>query len=205
MQPLDILLWFLCFIAFVYIQAMICNGIHTSMVGSTEILPNGKHKDSEMIFYPFYKWLTRKSEKKTVIFYEGIYFKELVEKIYGVYGNIMPGVYDELRSNSYLMFMKDEDIEQMKGVALIIAKELQVATQFEGRHVRFFKEYENYALGKWIRKPFGQCIKCMASIYTVIPFWSVSLLLLGFHWFLVPVYIANVFCVTYVNYLIFKS
>lgn len=206
MTALNILLWIFCFLAFLLVQALFINGVKTSMDGGTEILPNGKHKDSEMILYPFYKWLTQMGTPANKrIYYEGKMFKELMNKLYVVYKNIMPGQFNNELESSYLQFEKSEDVEQMRGVANIIKTELNIIADFDGRHVRFYKEYDNYRFGKYARKPFGQCIKCMASVYSIPLFWPAAILIFGFQWWLIPVYVLNVFCLTYVNYLIFKK
>lgn len=204
MMATEILMWMCCFSLLVILQALLINGIHASMAGETEIMPNGKHKDSEMILYPFMKWLTSKLEPKKV-FFEGARFRELADQLYVVYSKIMPGEFDPAMVSSYIELKTDEQVTQMAGVSLIIRRELNIFTEVSGRHIRFYKEYDNYRFSKWVRKPLGQCIKCMASVYTVIPFWAIALSVFGFQWWLIPLYVANVFIVSHLAYLMYRK
>lgn len=206
MEPITILIWMLVFLAFIFLQSLMINGIKAAMDGETEVMPNGKHKDSEMILYPFYKWLTQMADiPKKRIYYEGDQFRNLLEKLYVVYKDIMPGMFPKENVSSYINLQTDEEVTQMEGVARIIKKEMDISTDIDGRHIRFYKEYDNYKFSKWVRKPFGQCIKCMASVYTLIPFWFLGIVIFGLQWWLFPLYVVNVCCVSYVDYLIYKK
>lgn len=67
--------------------------------------------------------------------------------------------------------------------------------------------------GKWLKKtlgeywfaPFGGCIRCMASVYGTITYWPVVLIMLGWHWQELPLFVADVFCLVTVNWIIYKK
>ncbi len=59
--------------------------------------------------------------------------------------------------------------------------------------------------GEFISKPFFVCIKCSASVGSAITYWPLVIYLFGFKWEEMPVFIANVFCLVYINFYLYKK
>lgn len=57
---------------------------------------------------------------------------------------------------------------------------------------------------KWWVKPMWGCIKCMASVWGAITFWPTVIYLFGFLWVEIPIFIADVFMLVYLNYFFYK-
>jgi len=55
----------------------------------------------------------------------------------------------------------------------------------------------------WLR-PFFGCIRCMASFYSAITFFPLTIYLFGFRWEEIPVYIFNVGILIYLNFYFYK-
>lgn len=53
-------------------------------------------------------------------------------------------------------------------------------------------------------KPFYSCIKCMASVYGAITFWSVVLSIFGFHVIEILIFIFDVCILCYLNFYFYK-
>lgn len=69
-----------------------------------------------------------------------------------------------------------------------------------------FEKYGNWvrSLG-WIGKPLGACIKCMGSLFGGILYWPATIYLFGFETWQIPVFIANVFCVSVLSFYFYKK
>lgn len=63
--------------------------------------------------------------------------------------------------------------------------------------------FENNKHKMWAQPLFG-CIKCMASAYGAITFWPPVLWKFGFHFWEIPVFIADMFILVYLNYFLYK-
>lgn len=57
----------------------------------------------------------------------------------------------------------------------------------------------------WIGKPLGLCIKCMASVGSIVTFWPVALYVYGFRPFEIFVWIFDSFVLISVNWWIYKK
>jgi hypothetical protein len=57
----------------------------------------------------------------------------------------------------------------------------------------------------WIGKPLGLCIKCSASVGSLVTFWPVALYCYGWHPFEIYVWIFDAFVLISVNWIIYKK
>lgn len=53
-------------------------------------------------------------------------------------------------------------------------------------------------------KPVLGCVKCMSSFWGAATYWPAVLMEFGFEWWQVPVFIADVFILVFVNWFLFK-
>ena len=69
-----------------------------------------------------------------------------------------------------------------------------------------------YGLRIWIDEIFGdffnkaiyKCIRCMSSVYGTLTFWGFVIPIFGFYKAEIPIYIADVFILVYLNYFLYK-
>ena len=57
---------------------------------------------------------------------------------------------------------------------------------------------------EWWQKPLYVCIKCMASLWGAATFWPFVLYVYGFHWVELPIFVADVFALVFLNFLFYK-
>lgn len=57
----------------------------------------------------------------------------------------------------------------------------------------------------WIGKPLGLCIKCSASIGSIVTFWPVALYVYGWHPFEIFVWVFDIFVLVSVNWILYKK
>lgn len=58
---------------------------------------------------------------------------------------------------------------------------------------------------KWIGKPLGLCIKCSASVGSIVTFWPVALYLYGWHPFELFTWGFDAFVLISINWMIYKK
>lgn len=206
MEPLTILIWLVVFLLAVLLQAIVINGVWGAAKGESELLPNGKWKHSDMILYPIKRFLTR--QKLEPINYRGDELKKLVNLIETQFGIVFPDAI-EIRYNH--INTEAVDIELVKKLCEKACDRFVglnwVLHDIDGKvyGVSFFRNYKFYILSKWLRKPVIECVKCMPSYYSIVLFLPAAVYLLGWHWYLIPLYFINVFAVSYTANLIHKS
>lgn len=66
------------------------------------------------------------------------------------------------------------------------------------------KFFEKHKHKEW-SKPIWSCYRCMSSVWGLITFWSFALLLFGFHRFLIPISIFDVFSLVSINGYVYKK
>lgn len=66
------------------------------------------------------------------------------------------------------------------------------------------KFFEKAKYKEW-SKPVFSCYRCMSSLWGLVTFWTTALLFIGFHWFLVPMSIWDVFALVSLNGYIYKK
>lgn len=57
----------------------------------------------------------------------------------------------------------------------------------------------------WIGKPLGLCIKCSASVGSIVTFWPVALYCYGWHPFELFAWVFDIFVLVSVNFMIYKK
>lgn len=65
------------------------------------------------------------------------------------------------------------------------------------------KLFEKHKYKYW-SKPIYTCVKCASSFWGGITYWPFIIYLFGLHWIEIPVFIANVFSLVYLNYFFYK-
>jgi hypothetical protein len=84
--------------------------------------------------------------------------------------------------------------------------ELSGKTHYQGMvfYMLAPKFFERNKYKSW-SKPFFSCVRCMASIYSLITYWPLIIYLFGFTIIEVPIFIADMFCVSIIAWLIYKK
>ena len=202
MNPVHVLCWVFSYIGYLFIQGFIINGIKSAADGETKILPDGSERDSPMILYPMQKYLLQFKLRK--IFYSGDEFNKLWELLKHKYINIIPATAIVINMRK-VGFTKVDEIEIMKKLCYVIERDHEVKWECDGENFSFYKEVKDYKFSKYIRLPIIQCVKCMASFWSIfLTFFPVMIFLFGFHWWLLPLWIMNVLALTYINKLIYR-
>lgn len=200
LHAVDVLCWVFAFIGYLFIQGFVINGIAAAASGETITLPDGTKKDSNMILYPLQKFLLQYVDEK--IYYSGAEFKKLWDMLRHKYINIIPASADA-SSMHKIVFSSDEDAEVMKKLCYVIERDHEVKSMYHDGAFVFYKEFKKYKFSKYVRLPIIQCIKCMSSFWSlVLTFFPVMLYIFGFHWWLLPLWVINVFALSYVNLLL---
>ena len=57
---------------------------------------------------------------------------------------------------------------------------------------------------EWWQKPLYSCVKCMSSVWGAITFWPFIVYIYGFHLVEIPIFVADVFALTFLNWFFFK-
>lgn len=57
----------------------------------------------------------------------------------------------------------------------------------------------------WVFKPLWSCIKCMSSFWGAVSYWPVALTVSCFTWNTVGLFLFDVFCLTYLNFYLYKK
>jgi hypothetical protein len=201
MAPLQILIYLVCWVLYLLCQSFLMNGIKLSSEGSSEVMPNGKVKLSEMIFAPIAEYLNESSLYK--VFYEGKEFKKLIESIAIQFPELRIGG----RSTNCIN-IPDEHATKMwearrKQVGNIFDVKVEISNS--GGMVKFYREYSDYRFSKYIRKPIIGCIICMPSFWTLWTYLVPCIAVFGFNWWTLPLYFVNALQCAYINYKIYKS
>ncbi len=57
---------------------------------------------------------------------------------------------------------------------------------------------------EWWQKPLYSCVKCMASFWGAATFWPVILYIFKFNWVEIPIFVADVFALAFLNWFFYK-
>lgn len=201
-DPLYPLVWLLVWLLSLLAQALFINGIYISAKGTSGKHPDGTSDDSEMIFYPIYKFLHR-TYKKKYFFIREMLDRTTLPKMEGVF--IMWDDYfvDQFAVRGYRVIGEPNLNILRKWIKDFYQGDL-VYDKVNHR-VAFYKEKDVYVFSKWVVKPTFGCIICMAS------FWSIFIFVLPVHHFygwnryITLLWFADIISLAYVNFLIFKS
>lgn len=188
------------FIAYLYPQALLINGIYISAAGKTDILPDGTEADSEIILYPLYKYLNQSTTNKMFFTYASLKAKGIAWPIFN-WGRI---VWEDGAAQK--VSITNQQMWSLESIATWATAYLNAKIIYNSNDqtVYFYQDVTTYKFSKYIRKPIITCVICMASFWSIFTFLIPTLLYYGPHLILFPIWIANVFCLAYLNYLIFK-
>jgi hypothetical protein len=199
MEITIILQWLAAWGLLLLAQSIFINGVYQSATGETKKRVDGSDEDSEMILYPLKKFFNKLTNKYIV--YKGLEFEKL---IYAIVADGNMAYLLKMRFTSDAFFPVADGDEKWLNIAIPIieAKHSVMIRSALGKY-QFIKEYEDYKYTKWLRKPIIQCIKCMSSFWGALTFWPVVLFLFGFNWLEIPVFFADMFSLTYLNWVLY--
>lgn len=188
-----------CFILYLPIQSLLINGIYISAAGRSETLPDGTVVGSEMILYPLYRFLNQQTQSP--VFFSIKRIRELSNKLPIVpWGTIDWTKYDQ----AFVVTLNpgaEADLTSLKTWATAY---LNAEVFYQSNQLSFYQNIPHYKFSKYIRKPIITCIICMASFWSIFTFLIPVIYLFGWDLKILPIWIGNMFCVSYLNYVIFK-
>lgn len=68
----------------------------------------------------------------------------------------------------------------------------------------FSKFIENTIKSEYWRKPITSCVRCLSSTIGAITFWPFVLIVFGWHWQEIFIYISDVFVLVYLSWYFYK-
>ncbi|QJB32260.1 transposase [Chitinophaga oryzae] len=185
-------------IGYIFLQSLFILGVRIAAKGAVEKLPNGKDKDSEMILFPIFKYLTRTERIK--IYYSGEQFDQLARRL----GVLMPEYRLNMEDNSILLPPDDASrvpvLKELNNMLPKIDGKIQV--EVTDNSIRFFKIDEVFKVNKYLRKPVIQCPICMASYWSVFSYWIPVIYFYGFNFWVVYAGVVNICAVACMNWLL---
>lgn len=197
---MDINLFFygtLTALVYVILQSLFIIGVRAAAKGGTEILPDGTEKDSEMILYPIFKYLTR--VKRNKVYYKGNQFTNLMDSIRQ--NSDMEVIYDDwqmkIRAKGTASLTQ---LEELKDIVRKINSKIQIEVQ--NNTINFFQMDEEYVFSKYLRKPIIQCPICMSSFWSIFTYWIPMIYVFGFSLELFYLGAMNICAVACLNWLI---
>jgi hypothetical protein len=206
-----LLLWLVLFLVGCLAQGLFLAAICGAAAGETVKRPDGTDKDSEMILYPFKKWLNKEEENK--IFYQGKELAAAYKAWKKKYSSIFPA--HKLLENG-ILFVGSNDLKETHSQLENVKRFLDILEDEQGVNsvvevaggeliASFYLLMKQYVRSKWVRKPVLGCPKCMASYWSLITYWIPVLLIFGFDWWEVIVWGPNVVVVSYFAYWLYKK
>ncbi|MBD8349498.1 hypothetical protein [Dysgonomonas sp. HGC4] len=188
-------------LGYVLLQSLFIMGVWIAAAGETEVMPDGKDKDSEMILYPLKKFLMQ-SETKTVYF-SGDQFTNLINKIQMVLPEVNLNVIDEAL---FLNGERDNNTSFLNSLNSVLSQiDSQIKIRINNNAISFYKIYQEPRFSKYLRKPLIQCPMCMASFWSIFSYWIPVLCLFGFSFWYLYLGVINICCVSYCNFLLRKK
>ncbi|MBC9909042.1 transposase [Chitinophaga varians] len=185
-------------LGYIVLQSLFILGVRIAAKGAVEKLPNGKDKDSEMILFPLFKYLTRTTQMK--IYYSNEQFDLLIQKL----RVLMPEAMLHTEENSILLPTGDASripvLKELNNILPKIDGKIQVDVNDSG--VRFLKTDEVFKVNKYLRKPVIQCPICMASYWSVFSYWIPIIYFYGFDLLVVYAGVINICAVASMNWLL---
>lgn len=190
-----------CFILYLPIQSLIINGIYISAAGKSETLPDGTVADSEMILYPLYKFLNQQYQKRIYFTLEQI--KARSANLPGISGGTINWDTGAYTFKVLPSFVNSINVDSIRAWAEAYLSG-KIDYDPDSDTIAFYQDETFYKFSKYLRKPIITCIICMASFWCILLFLIPVVCLFGFQIKILPIWIANTFCVSYLNYVIFK-
>ncbi|WBU90795.1 hypothetical protein [Cellulophaga omnivescoria] len=201
MEPSFYFYTILAALGYLLIESIFMVGVWISAKGETEKMPNGKDYDSEMILYPFKKRVMKSQQE--IVVYKGVYFKKLIEKI-----RVQIPEFDFNSSEKEILLTRD-DSNFVAFINLLNERikriDPKIIVTLTNSGVQFHKEYTQYKINKYLRKPIIQCPICISSVWSIFTYWIPILYWFGFSWPIIYLGIANTCILACVNWLVFSS
>lgn len=198
---MELFLLLLSFLIYLPIQSLAINGIFISAAGTTETLPDGTLAHSEMIFYRIYRYLNQSMLKKV-----GFTLDEIKKRT-----NVFPiiaGATINWHDGGPLFGLTPTPNQTLNLGALNAWAEAYlkgfVEYDADSQTIMIYQNIEVYRFSKYLRKPLLTCIICMASFWSIFTFLLPVIMIFGPHWIIFFIWVGNVFCLSYLNYVIFK-
>lgn len=190
-----------CFLIYLPIQSLLINGIYISAAGRTDQLPDGSSADSEMILYPLYKFLNQSVQKRVS------FTLSVIKQRIPFFPNITGGTINWSGDGPLFALtpipgqtLNLDELNKWADAYLSGKVEYDDFT----RTVMIYQDVTFYKFSKYLRKPIITCIICMASFWSIFTFLIPVILYFGFSLKIIPIWVGNVFCLSYLNYVIFK-
>jgi hypothetical protein len=198
----DIFVCLLDWILFLFIQAIFINGIFISAKGKTTKRIDGTDDDSEMIFYPIYKFL-HKTEKRRRYF-----AKEVLDTTTFPRDNGLVVIWDDFWQDGFhvrgwRVVGNGSTLPAENWIKEFYGGKMQYDQM--NRRIAFYKEEDEYVFSKYLRKPLIGCIICMSSFWGGLTFCIVASIFFQWNIYTFLLLIADIISLSYVNFLIFKS
>lgn len=80
-----------------------------------------------------------------------------------------------------------------------------VKESMKENNVLYFYDQWLRKLPDWFNKPMGICVKCMASVWGAVTYWPGVLMMFGWSWREVPLFILNVGVLIFLNFFFYKK
>jgi len=190
------------FLIYLLIQALFINGVFISAKGKDTVLPDGTIEKGEMILYPIYRFLNQFTVEK--VFYT---LPVIQSKVGSNFPQITGGriVWDAASTQFKVILTPGQNLN-------IDALKTWAANLLEGNvfydagesTIGIYQNITFYKFSKYIRKPIISCVVCMASFWSIFLFLMPALFLFGVNYKIFLIWVVNVFCLAYLNYVIFK-
>ena len=187
-------------VGYVLLQSLFIFGVRIAADGGTEKLPNGKDKDSEMLLYPLFKFLTR--TKQVPVYYVGLQLEILLKQLKRVRPDFDFSVDGEIiRLNN----QGDVATPEMLETTLYQLEPKILIDQNEDGSFRLYKTDEVFIVNKYLRKPIIQCPICMSSFWSIFSYWIPMIYLFGTPLWLFYLGFANTCMLASLNWLLWMK
>lgn len=188
-------------LGYVLLQSLFIMGVWVAAAGDTEIMPDGKEKDSEMILYPLKKFLMQ--SKVRTLYFSGNQFNGLMDRIQ----TVLPEVNFSIENESILLDEKsDSNASFFTSLNNALSQiDTQIKIRIDNNTISFYKIYQELRFSKYLRKPIIQCPMCMASFWSIFSYWIPVMYLFGFGFWYLYLGVINICCVSYCNFLLRKK
>lgn len=204
-MPTEVFFYGIAYLLYLVLQSWVIVGIYLSAEGSTEVLPDGSHRDSEMILYPAYKFLHQTMKRDRI--YLGEQLDDLLRQLRKaglwneVEGETVTTVWGRTRFHeevAYDAFVKSIPlIQQQYGI--------DVAHTGADCYVIFFKTYNEFRFSKYVRKPLLGCVRCMASFWSIFTYALPCWYLFGIDRTCIAMWIPTVFALVFLNSFFYRK
>ncbi len=187
-------------VGYVLLQSLFILGVRIAADGGTEKLPNGKDKDSEMLLYPLFKFLTR--TKQVPVYYIGLQLEILLKQL----KRVRPD-FDFLVDGEIIRLNNQGDVatQGMLENTLYQLDPKILIDQNEDGSFRLYKTDEVFIVNKYLRKPIIQCPICMSSFWSIFSYWIPMIYLFGTPLWLFYLGFANICMLASLNWLLWMK